>query len=147
MKVLRAQRQQTLSKLKSDEEALEKVAGKLQDEAYGESWVKTEEPDDDNPTLLHDDHETFDDNAAVTREDCEGLEKVEDDLDKIQYPGNKENDENGDNLEELKNIALLLDDDNSPVDDQCQKEEKVNWAGAIKSSRTRQCLGSSPAIR
>ena len=136
-------KKQVSTELKSDG-ALENDAGKLQNKCYGEHWIKIEEPD--NPTLLHDDHETIDDNAAVTREDCEGLEKVEGYLDKIQYPGNKENDENGDNLEELKNIALLLDDDNSPVDDQCQKEEKVNWAGVITSSNTRQCLCSSPAI-
>ena len=135
-------KKQVSTELKSDG-ALENDAGKLQNKCYGEHWIKIEEPD--NPTLLHDDHETIDDNAAVTREDCEGLEKVEGYLDKIQYPGNKENDENGDNLEELKNIALLLDD-NSPVDDQCQKEEKVNWAGVITSSNTKQCLCSSPAI-
>ena len=60
---------------------------------------------------------------------------------------NKENDKNWEIMEEFQNIALLLNDPKSPNDHQCQKEEKVNWAGAIKSSHTRQCLGYSPAIR
>ena len=132
-----------MSKLKINE-AVENDAGKPQDKTYRESWVKMEEPDD--PTLLHGDHETIEDNATVTMEDCEGLEKVEGDLDKIQYPGNKKNDENGDNLEEPQNIALLLGDHNSSVDDKCQTEEKVNLARVITSSNTRQCLDSSPVL-
>ena len=61
-------------------------------------------------------------------EDCEGSEKVEEDLDKVKFSENEEIDRNGDNLEEPQNIALLLDDHNSPVDDQCQTEEKVSLA-------------------
>ena len=110
--------------------------------------VKTEEMDD--TFLIPDDKNKLivkpDDCTSITMEDCEGLEKVEGDLDKIQYPENKENDENGENHEEPQNVALLLDDNNSPVDDQCQKDVKVSWVGAITSSNTRQCLDSSPVL-
>ena len=136
-------KKQVLTELKSDE-ALGNNAGKLQNKSYDENWVKTEEPDD--PTLLHDDHETIYDKATVTMEDCESSEKVESDLDKVQFSENEENDENGDNMEERQNTALLLDDYNSPNVDQCHKDEKVSWVGAITSSNTRQCLGSSPVL-
>ena len=141
---VRAKRKQVLSKLKINEEAAENDAGKLQNKFHGEDWIKAEKPDD--PTLLHDDHETIDDNTIVTMEDCESSEKVESDLDKVQFSEYEENDENGDNMEERQNIALLLDDYNSPNDDQCHKDEKVSWVGAITSSNTRQCLGSSPVL-
>ena len=79
--VQRAPRRQTLSKLKINEEAVVNDAGELQNKSYDENWDKTEESDD--PTLLHDDHDTIDDNAIGPMEDCLGLEKVEGDLDKI----------------------------------------------------------------
>ena len=61
---VRAKRKQkqVLSKLKSDKEALENDAAKFQDKTYCETWIKMEELDD--PKLLHDDHETIDDNET-----------------------------------------------------------------------------------
>ena len=56
----------------------------------------TEEPDD--LTLLQGNHEGVDENATTTIEGCEGLEKIEGDLDTVQ--SSEIDDENLDSVHE-----------------------------------------------